>query len=384
MGANEGNGILALNVRFMREQRELSQDDLAILSGLRKQTISKIENEEFKKAVDEIYVEKLAAAFHVPPDALTESNMEIKSLIKDLVERVRIFPLPKEQVANILKLGEMCQNRGPREKSESLLLRGDYEYSIGANSVAYEFYESAFELAHKTKDKLLIRKATYKFALVNMMLGIFNRANILINNMISSAEDEDTKARGIFQLGYLYYNQGLYDEAELQYTLALDLISDAPKNVSFKAKCYQTLGAIYQKVGRLDDAISASNKALELAEICGDLMSAIYSSKTLGEAKSNQGDREGAVKWFSKGLEFASLEKLGRKFEYCMLAFMLALEKDDYPAMTNMLHEAAKSDGPSREIAQMYETAAEYAFSVSKFEESRLYFKKANQLLRNS
>lgn len=63
---------LGATVRKLREERGLTQEELAVRSGVDRKSINRLENASYSPAVDRLY--PLAAALGVPVTALFESE----------------------------------------------------------------------------------------------------------------------------------------------------------------------------------------------------------------------------------------------------------------------------------------------------------------------
>lgn len=74
---------LARNLRRLREERDLSQEDLSGISSVHRTYISALENERYSASLDKI--EALATALEIDPlELLTSKNAEHQSRDKNL------------------------------------------------------------------------------------------------------------------------------------------------------------------------------------------------------------------------------------------------------------------------------------------------------------
>lgn len=64
--------------------------------------------------------------------------------------------------------------------------------------------------------------------------------------------------------GNKLFGSGRYDEALSQYELALKIASEVPSSEEVRSMCHANRAACFSKLGKYDDAIKESNKALEL------------------------------------------------------------------------------------------------------------------------
>ncbi|XP_020590695.1 tetratricopeptide repeat protein 1 [Phalaenopsis equestris] len=64
--------------------------------------------------------------------------------------------------------------------------------------------------------------------------------------------------------GNKLFGSGLYDEALSQYESALQIASEVPSSEEVRSMCHANRAVCFSKLGKYDDAIKESNKALEL------------------------------------------------------------------------------------------------------------------------
>lgn len=74
--------IFSKNLRFLREQKKLSQNKLAELSNVNQTTIARWENEEISPSLDNIY--DLSVALNIPISDLTGKDLTIDDSYNEL------------------------------------------------------------------------------------------------------------------------------------------------------------------------------------------------------------------------------------------------------------------------------------------------------------
>jgi len=125
-----------------------------------------------------------------------------------------------------------------------------------------ESIENYFYTAYKLKDEGNYEEAFKYFHKIEEYFQ---------ENDIESEEHRYILMKTYYALGWLYYNDGKYDEAEFYYKKSLEIEPDSPE-------IYYWLGKVYYAVKRLRDARKMWKQALKLRP---DYKEALYKLKQL-------------------------------------------------------------------------------------------------------
>lgn len=376
-GSTQFNEKVACNVSFFREEHGLSQEALALKSGLTKMQVSRIESQKFKKRVDESYIENIAKAFGVEPDAITESNSEVAGLIAYLDTSAFQLPQIDKALDASERLIDLSRKQGPLVRAFALMYRGLLHYYRSEYGTATEFYERAMIYAKQSADADLLQRVRRNLASGFMMVGMYQSAEEMIRSTLKATKDETKKGKDLFKLASLFYNQNKFEDAEVIFLDALKTFEQHDSAHETKGKCLQGLGTTYRYLKNPQKAIAFSFEAAEFAERTGDSVTAIYSYRTLGEIHRDLDLPGDAQMFFQKAADTA--EKFNRQYDLLVMMFDLFSLNSDFENMKNIALSLQNFDGSSFQKARIFEVVAEAATDIS---EAKYFYRKANEELR--
>lgn len=387
MQSDKYKQMIGKNIRFLREERGLSVDDLSTLGiNISRSLLSKIENAGHKKDVDLTYINEIARALKVPVHVILQNDISLieeMELLKLRLLYLEIDDKTEQQLANLLI---KVSFRGPTEQANALLLMGEYDLRYNRFEVAKRYFTYALEFATYLADDKLICKARYDLAISFLMLGDYKNALQLVLDDLSIVSAPEDKAKRNYLVGYIYGKQNQYQDAA---TYMLEAIaqfeeSDQPDRM-FISRCHQVLGHIYKCSGQFEDSIKFSLEAIEQARKGGvnDVLSEIYSLKTIGETYHEMDNCDEALNWYSKALEktqgihFVEMEVL--KIRFC-----IEHARSNYKAMMSILEKLEKLDVAPRDMADFYKKTARVARGKADHDVATEFFEKAIQKLENN
>lgn len=367
----EFNKVVAGNLRFLREEQGLSQDDLAIMTGcISKALIGKIEKNAdevaHSKKINSDHIRHLAIALRTSPSALTEDDDQLRdrfSFIKKYIETIKNDQgvIDTEVLRLINETVELCKNRGARERIQSIHLKSEVDYIRGLFTSANDMNFQALNIAESFGDDSLIIKARHKLARVDFMTGNYKRAcDLLDKNLASQNLKRENRAE-------YYYLRGMATAKLCRWEVAKDNLLKAISEVNdlynkeqqaLKGRCYQALGGLMRDTKNHNDAMQYSRIALEISDSINDALGGIYSLKTIGETLYDEGKTEDALPYFVEAHSRAmALEKI-RPLEVLKLEYWIHRCNQNINYLQECLSKLEKVEMPKRDLGEMYLDAA--------------------------
>ena len=208
-----------------------------------------------------------------------------ENALKCINELIELYPKESKYYNN---RGNLYKNLGKYKKAEE-----DYTKAI----------EIIFNYVNDNKIDILYSKKEYSIEVIklrsNLSDAYYNRGNLYLNlGRNEEAEADYTKAieinpndaQAYNNKGTLYYNLGRYKEAEVDYTKAIQL------NPNY-SQAYNNRGVLYTNLGRNEEAEADYNKAIKINP---NYPQAYYSK---GILYINSGKYKEALENYNKAIE---------------------------------------------------------------------------------
>ncbi|CAF1457802.1 unnamed protein product [Adineta steineri] len=141
-------------------------------------------------------------------------------------------------------------------------------------------------------------KGWYRLGQLLIKMGQSNKAQEVYEALLHQATNESDKANIYYQLGWIKYNQGKYQEALSYYEKALTIRQQSlPSNHPDLAMSYNNIGSVYYSMGDYPKALFYYEKALVIRQ-----QSLPYNHPDLGDSYSNIGNVFSRMGNYSKAL----------------------------------------------------------------------------------
>lgn len=196
----------------------------------------------------------------------------------------------------------------PSLAAEYYVMAGEYARSLYANRAALDHYQSALALNHPTA-----REINLAIGELHTLHGEYRAARRCYQTAAAlSLPDTVQMAQATHHLGDLCYRQGAWDQAERYYREALRALGNeeegaAPEDESPEqmARLLADMGKACYHQGRSSEASELAKRALQLAEMCGDLRTQAQVHNLLGMLARSQQRLEDALFHLEHSLDLA-------------------------------------------------------------------------------
>lgn len=393
MQANEYNKMVAVNLKFLREERNMTMQHLADTCGnIAKSLIGKIE----KNIHEEVHSNKISSEVitslekglpGVAPKALTSGDKELwarieqveKLLASNNLEMIFKTDRLEDTIFSILSVASGC---GPRERTRAFLIRGEYEYMRGNYKLALLYSSFGMRSVEKLDDQYLEHRARFMNAKSLHMNGENKQAQEILRIDLKKWYDRNDNAKSLYLKGLTHAKLREFEEAIEDFQTACDIFKQNDKMVLFEGRCYQCLGGAFLDTGDFDKSIIHSEAALQIARTHSDLISEIYILKTIGEAWDGRGNAETAALYFEEALNKAHTIGSIRKLEIVKLEYSLGKCRKDYDRMKNAVLSMNAAQFPDQELVDVLLDMVEVAREHNLIDDAFHFYEIAIQILR--
>ena len=378
---------IAQNIRFWLAARNNKVVSLAKAINLGKTRMYDIVNAK-AQSVDH-YIPHIARGLQVEPSAITgdDSTMIQKiNLLTTLIED-RVFDESTKSLA-----GEMMalQDRlGYDQLYQVVKANAELAYFTYCYDESYEIYSNLYEIAEYCQvaelQEYLDMKHTARRGMANSLFlqGQYERAKRIIESDLQEVKDPLQRAKNYQLLGLVYKKQFEQSEAEKNFSLALNILSEcdlALHNVA--AQTHQYLGDLYREVKKYDLGIRHLMRSIELTSIVPDVLTEIYAHRSLALIAFEIEDiRSGIMqlKQLQQKLSGSSINKS----EILINQFYIHRYQQEYDLMVQTIQELETTRRPPREMSKIYKVAGELAALQKRWEDAYFYSNKSNELMYN-
>ena len=391
--AHEFNKIVATNLKFLREERNMTMQQLADVCGnVTKSLIGKIEKNLYEVVHTNRISQEVSDSLEkglsgVNTNALTSGD----TVLWGKIERVEkllasnnldlIFKTEKleETIHSILATASRC---GPHERARAFFIRCEFEYLRGNYKLALLYSSFGENLVSKLDDPYLVHRSRYMYAKCLHMIGEYSKAQEVLRLDLQEWKDRNDNGKSLYLKGLTHAKLREFDEAIHDFQTACEIFKQNEKMVLFEGRCYQCLGGAYLDIGEQRESIRFSEASLEIARKHGDLISEIYILKTIGEALQGLNDFKGAARYFEEALTKAeSIGKI-RMLEVVKLEYSLGKCRNDYKRMKDAVLRMDIAQFPVQEHVDALLEMVSFAKGNKYYEDAFDFYDIAIQKLR--
>lgn len=274
-------------------------------------------------------------------------------------------------------------------------LSGDYDD-------AYQYFEAAAETAEQTGDIDNLTRSLNCLAYIAKLQRKFDKARALVSQakILTTDSADGEHAHAEFILGTIELEAGNNQSAIRHFVIALDARL-AEGDYQRIARTYNGLATAYHAVEEYTQAISLTEKALELFDKCNDLAAVAIAEMNIGTAWLCEGKPDVALGYYKRAKPI--LERTIDKHHLSMLwnnvgysnylkeewqeaidsygqGILLQIEINDTAGLLNTLEGLGKAYLQNGQTAKAYETFEE-AIEMLSHEKDTLLIEKYHDML---
>lgn len=383
------------------------------------------------EAIERIYSNKLEErfvdlAFHYEQAAVFDKTCEYLHRAADFARS----NYQNQQALDYYEklLGKLGQQSDSVREIQTYLKKGKILELIGQWENCKITYETALQLAKKSRDALLLGQANDSLGRVLMLKGDYQEAIGYLQRaarLFESIEDKQGIATVFGNIGNLYFRQGNYHEAKSYLTQSIAIRQEdesvviSPQTVSHlgltfmnqgdydegiryqkaelevckrhndkqgMATLYTNMGIVYFEKGDYDAALECYQKGLELSEELGNKMLTAIAIGCIGSVYERKGDYEQAMINFQKDLEL--VEELGDKqgvaIALGLIGELLSVKGDFHKAIEYLQKNLMLCEelGYQKGIAKALNTLGDVFYFTHQYDRSLYYYNKAIEVTR--
>ncbi len=174
---------------------------------------------------------------------------------------------------NALQIFETVENAPIVQLIDTLRILGDIATTRGENSQAINLLKRALVYARKIRKPLVLARTYVSLGMafrrmkdMPEALDCFDNAN----EALAGTTYESDKINVFLNIGSIYFDQEMWDEAEETFNKANNLYLRESGNLQSQALLWNNLGNVYWKQGRLEEAENFLRDALKIWVVIGD------------------------------------------------------------------------------------------------------------------
>ncbi|CAF3567269.1 unnamed protein product [Rotaria sp. Silwood1] len=249
-------------------------------------------------------------------------------------------------------------------------------------------------LIHRMREETQGSTGWYRMGHLMLIVGHFNQAEELYNELLKNSYTNTDKAYIYNQLGWVKDDQGLYKEAASFYEKSLEINRESlSQDHSSLASTYSNIGQVYNKMSHYSKALEFYKKALEIygKSQHPDYPALATSCSSIGQVYKNMGDYAKALHFHRKAHQIfekflppnhpnlaTSYSNIGQVYSH-MDDYSKALEF--YEKDLEITKKALPSNHPDfatscSNIGQVYKNMGNYSKALEFYEEAHKIFEK--------
>lgn len=371
------NSVIARNLKFFRQEQGLTYEVVGSLANMSIQLVEKIEKQKHSSELDPTYVPRLAKAFGIDSDALTETSAIVEEIEKLSVKKV----LTNADLVKVSEIIDLAITLGPVERLKVFLYSGITEQRRQEYFKACELFERAYKVSKYVLEDSLQQKALFSLASMYLHLNKFSMIEQVILDRFEHETDALLRAQYYQVLAFSSKKQMKYKQSERLFKQAISEIKSVQSESELEADCLQVLGNLYREEEQFDLAYEFAMNAMKMADAVGATLTRYYAKRVLCLIEKDKENYQLAEKMLHE-LIGNSPDCVGN-LELTETLFYLAICQRDLEKAKQIFTKISNSKDVSPHNLPVYLTDLAFlAAEQGKSDETKFFYKKASKMVK--